>query len=215
MNNLKPLVIVGASGFGRETAALVLEINKVKPTWELLGLVDDKLKGQTVEGFKILGPIDILETMKPKPYVVVAIGDPKVRRTLVERCGEWGLEFATLVHPSVAIVGETVEIGEGSIVCRNTVCAINSKIGKHCIVNFGCCIGHDTQLGDYASLMPHVALGGDVEIGVGCYLGINASVINAVSIGAWSVLGAGAVVTKDIPSNVLAVGVPARVVKNV
>mgnify|MGYP000408262092 CR=1 FL=1 len=52
-------------------------------------------------------------------------------------------------------------------------------------------------------------------MGVGVYVGIGATVIDHITIGAGSVIGAGAVVTKDLPDRVLAVGVPAKVVKEV
>jgi len=58
--------------------------------------------------------------------------------------------------------------------------------------------------------MPATNLAGNVTVGEGCYFGLNSAVINDLSIGEWSVIGAGAVVVKDIPPRVVAVGVPAR-----
>ena len=77
----EPLVIIGASGFGREVANLVEDINKQEYRWDLLGLIDDKLEGITVEGYKILDQFPVLDSIRPKPKVVIAIADTKTRRT--------------------------------------------------------------------------------------------------------------------------------------
>lgn len=74
-------------------------------------------------------------------------------------------------------------------------------------------MSHDTKLGDYSTLNPGVNLAGNVSIGEGCYLGIGCSVIQSITIGPWTTVGAGAAVTRDLPANVTAVGVPARVIK--
>ncbi|MCC7573091.1 MAG: transferase, partial [Candidatus Methanofastidiosum sp.] len=51
---MKPLIIIGAGGFGREVAWLVNDINKQKREWELLGFLDDGKRGRTVEGYPII-----------------------------------------------------------------------------------------------------------------------------------------------------------------
>jgi acetyltransferase-like isoleucine patch superfamily enzyme len=54
--------------------------------------------------------------------------------------------------------------------------------------------------------------GYDIIIGSGCFIGANAIILKGVTIGDNTIIGAGSVVTKDIPSNVFAAGVPAIVV---
>jgi len=210
---MKSLVIVGASGFGREVACLVEDINKVKPQYNLLGLVDDALEGATVEGFPILGDINYLYSMNPKPYISIAIANPIIRKQLAARLKK-DFKFATLVHPSVSM-SPYVTIGEGSIICRNTLFTTNVSIGEQCIINVNCSVGHDTQIGDFNSIMSHTAIAGDVYIGPGCYFGLHCTVINMISLGESGTYGAGAVVVNDMPANIVAVGVPARVVKKV
>ena len=63
---------------------------------------------------------------------------------------------------------------------------------------------------DYAHIAPGVHLGGDVEIGAGALIGIGATALPQRKIGAWSIVGAGAVVTKDVPPGATVIGVPAR-----
>jgi len=208
-----PLVIVGAGGFGREVAWLVQDINHQDPRWKLIGFVDDNKTVYTIEGYPIIGNIEQLIMMEPKPNVVLAIADSVARKRLTNILGMAGFNFATLVHPSVS-KSEHVLIGEGSIICSGSILTTNIKIGRFCIINPGCFIGHDTVLEDYVSLMPGVSIAGDVKIEEGTYIGLNACVINQKKVGKWSVIGAGAVVTTNISHCVTAVGVPAKVIKN-
>jgi len=212
--NVKPLVVVGAGGFGREVAWLVRDLNATNPTWDLIGFIDDHVHGKTVEGYAILGDRSYLYRMSPKPFVSCAIGDPRLRSQMVADIETQGMEFATLIHPSV-IMSRHVRVGAGSIICAGCILTTNIDIGKHGILNLGCRVGHDTVLGDFASLMPGTNLAGEVVVGEGCYFGLNACVINKVTVGNWSVIGAGAAVVRDIPPGVVAVGVPAKPVRSI
>lgn len=208
----KPLVIIGAGGLGREVAWLVNDINREKLTWDLLGFIDDGKDGYTAEGYPIIGKsIDIYD-LQPTPAVVIAIADSAVRARIFEQLSKRCIEFATLIHPSV-MMSEYVSIGKGSIICAGTVITTNVKLGESCIVNPNCFIGHDTVLDDFVSLMPGTNIAGEVIVGKGTYFGLNSAVINRITIGAWSTIGAGATVITDIPDGVVAAGVPARVVR--
>lgn len=208
----KPLIIVGAGGLGREVAWLVEDINKLNPTWELRGFVDDEKTGLTVEGYQILGNVDILFNMDYAPWAIVAIADPHSRKRIVITLQENKIPIATLIHPSVQL-SRFVSMDEGSIVCAGAVLTTNIKLGISSIVNPNCFIGHDTVLNDFISIMPGAKIAGEVTLGEGVYVGLNACVINRTSIGKWSVIGAGATVVDDIPDCCLAVGVPARVIR--
>jgi sugar O-acyltransferase (sialic acid O-acetyltransferase NeuD family) len=210
---LQPLVIVGASGFGREVACLVEDINAIQPKWNLLGLVDDNLKNDTIEGFNILGTVKDIYLMEPRPMIVVAIADPPTKKRLAESFKADGFKFATLIHPTVSI-GKKVTIGEGTIICRNTLFTTNIDIGEHCIINVNCSFGHDTKVEDYVSIMSHTAIAGDVLVGSGCYFGLNCTVINKISLGEWSTYGAGTVVVRNMPTKIVAVGSPAKIIRS-
>lgn len=212
----KPLVIIGAGGFGREVAWLVKEINDVQPEWDFLGFVDDHATGRTIEGYPILGTTAWLKEAghDRSVHVVCAIGDPRTRRRVVDPLEAAGLSFATLVHPSVRS-SRWVEVGAGSIICAGTILTTNIQVGKHSILNLGCRVGHDTTLGDFCSMMPGTNIAGEVTVGEGCYFGLNACVINRTRVGEWSIIGAGAAVVRDIPPRVVAVGVPAKPIKTI
>ena len=208
----KPLVIVGAGGFGREVAWLVQDINKQNAEWELIGFVDDKGPGVTEEGTPILGPISDIFHFNPVPWVALAVADTRTRYRMMQEMLDHGVKLASLVHPSV-VMSDFNDIGSGSIICAGTIITTNVKLGRSGIVNLGCFIGHDTVLGDCVSMMPATNIAGEVAVGDGCYFGLNSCAINRKTIGEWSIIGAGAVVVDDIPPHSLAVGVPARVIK--
>lgn len=211
--NLKPLIIIGAGGFGREVAWLVDEINfSKKDSFKFLGFVDDNKTGTTIEGYPILGNRDWLKNLNEKPYVVCALGNPATRFAVAKELKELGFPFAKLISPSVQM-SQNVTIEEGSIICSNCVLTTNIKIGRHVILNLSCTVGHDTILEDFVSAMPGVMIAGDVHIFRGVYLGIGSSIINGVKIGDWSIIGGGATVIKDIPDHVVAIGTPAQPIK--
>lgn len=109
----------------------------------------------------------------------------------------------------------------------------NISIGKHCHINEHVFI-QGAMIGNHVMIAPHVAILNDTHthanihipmilqpmtekrnpiIGDNVWLGRNVIVMPGVTIGSGSIIGAGSVVTKDIPSNSIAVGVPARVFK--
>lgn len=210
---MNPLVIIGAGGFGREVAWLVTEINAAlpQPEWDLLGFVDDSAT-ETTEGYPVLGRNDWLQAHAEGLYVVCAVGNPGTRKTIIDATHYPGLQYATLIHPSVQ-KSSFVTIGEGSVVCSGTIMTTNVTIGRHCLLNLGTRVGHDSVIADYASFMPGANIAGEVIIGEGCYFGLNAAVINRVSVGAWTTVGAGATVVADLPAKCVAVGVPAKPIK--
>lgn len=208
-----PLIIVGAGGAGREVAWLVEDINLDRPTYEFLGFLDDSAT-ETVEGYPILGDVATwLKNPDRRVHVVCAVGSSFSRFRLVQRLTDVGVQFATLIHPSVHY-SRWVEFGPGTIVRANNSLTTNVSVGAHCLLSTGCTVGHDTRLEDFVSLMPGVNISGDVVCGTGSYFGTGSAVINGVSVGAWTVVGAGGIVTRDLPPGVVAVGVPAKPIKD-
>ena len=87
------------------------------------------------------------------------------------------------------------------------------SIGKHTHINIGATIGHDASLMDYVTLNPNVSISGNTSINNGCEIGTGSIIIPKITIGKWSIIGAGSVVTKSLPENITAVGAPAKVIK--
>ena len=208
-------MIIGASGFGREVAWLVERINKVKPTWNLLGFVDDNLdiQGCEVNGYPVVGTsFDVAQF--PNSSFVCAVGSARVREAIIQRVTEVNpkIQFATVIDPTVEM-SDYVTIGEGGIICAHSIITTNITIGNHVIVNLDCTIGHDAVLKDYVTVYPSVNISGNTVIGRCSELGTGMQIIQGKSIGDRSIVGAGAIVVKDIPGKCTAVGSPARPIK--
>ncbi len=208
---IKDLIIVGASGFGREVAWLVERINAEEPTWNLLGFLDDnsELAGKKIDDYNVLGTSEAASDY-PDTWYVCAIGSSKIRKNVVEKLGN--VKFATLVDPSV-IISKRVSIGEGTIICSGNIITVDIIIRNHVIINLDCTIGHDAFLNDFVTLYPSVNVSGFVTIGETTEIGTGVQIIQNKNIGSNTIVGAGAVVIKDIPECCTAVGNPAKLIK--
>jgi sugar O-acyltransferase (sialic acid O-acetyltransferase NeuD family) len=134
------------------------------------------------------------------------------RDRYVEVVEGMGFEFPTLVHPTTYLSRQST-LGAGTSLGPSCTVAGYTQIGRHVQVNRAANIGHHTTIADYVSILPGVNLAGNCRIGSHTYLGIGATILDGIRVGSHSVIGGGAVVTKDVPDHVLAVGVPAKVVK--
>jgi len=209
-----PIYIYGARGHGRVLADILL----ARGDGDFAGFVDDndQLLGEKVLGLPVFGGAGWLEQQSQRGRVRVAlgIGDSRGRERLVHRCGDLGIQIVTLVHPS-ASVSRTANLAPGSVVMAQAAINPNAQIGRGAIVNTGAVVEHDVEVGDFAQVAPNAAVGGASRMGQHCFLGMGAVVIQCVNVGRDTIVGAGAVVVRDLPDGVLAIGVPARVVRGV
>jgi len=209
------IAIFGAGGFGREAHFLIEQINSVKKIFSFIGYFDDgKEKGMIINNYPILGNLNDLNNWKENIGIVLAIGNPRIKKTIIEKITNKNISFPVLIHPNV-IIGDMQfnHIGEGSIICAGTIITVNIEIGKHVILNLSCTVGHDSVIGDYSSFMPTVNISGEVNIENGVYVGTGAKIINQLTIGEYTTIGAGAVVAKSLPPRCVAVGIPAKPIK--
>jgi sugar O-acyltransferase (sialic acid O-acetyltransferase NeuD family) len=207
---MRDIIIVGAGGFAREVAWLIEEINLKNQEWNLIGFLDENNnEAKILNGYRVLNKSDLVN--QSHAYFVVAIGDSETRKEVVKRYSSY--KFATLVHPDVSI-SATNKIGEGSIICKGNIITVNVDIGKHVIVNIDSTVGHDAILEDFVTILPSVNISGYVRIKECSNVGTGTQIIQEKTIGRNSIIGAGSVVVKDINDYVVAVGIPAREIKN-
>lgn len=208
---MEKIIIIGAGGFGREVKMLIDQINLMNKKYSIIGFVDDIIqKGTTINGIEVLGNINYLLSIDYEVNLVIAIGDPKIKIKIINSLINDNFIFPTLIHPNVQISNDDVLIGKGCIICSSCILTVNIQIHDFVILNLLCTIGHDTSIGSFSSFMPAVNISGEVEINNGVYIGTGAKVINQVSIGENTIIGAGSIVIKSIPSNCTAVGIPAK-----
>ena len=125
-----------------------------------------------------------------------------------------GLRVEYLVHPQASVC-RTASLGAGTQVLAQAVVASDARIGEACIINHRAAADHECVLGDGVHIAPGATLCGCVEIGDNVMIGAGAVVLPRVRIGENTIVGAGAVVTRDLPAGVVAVGIPARVIRDV
>lgn len=212
---MKKIAIFGAGGFGREVQSLIEQINKAQQTYEFIGYFDDGVqKGKLINNFPVLGGVNEANKWTEPLNMVFAIGDPTTKRKVIEQINCPFITFPVLIHPNV-LIGDMQfnSIGEGCIICAGNIITVNIKIGAHVILNLSCTTGHDTIIGDYSSFMPTVNISGEVIIENCVYVGTGAKIINQLTIGENTIIGSGAVVSKSLPANCTAVGIPAKPIK--
>ena len=191
--------IIGAGGFAKEVYWSLSLMERIGTIF----FVDDKY----YDGSNLTLP---LSKFDPKEYeVVVAVGEPKDRFDIVNRLPK-DTKYFTHIHPSVQILGEDIEIGEGSIVCAGTIITTNVKIGKHAHLNLQTTIGHDCEIGAYFTTAPGAKISGNCKIYDCVYVGTNASIKQKLSIHSLTTIGSNAAVVKHIEESGIYVGIPAK-----
>lgn len=199
------LLIIGASGHGKVIADIALKMNK----WQSVAFLDDDDTIKKSIGLEVIGKTSDAFKYKNKAEFFVAIGNNTTRERIQEHLEENGLELATLIHPN-AVIGIDVVIGTGTVVMPGAVINCCSIIGKGCIINSSSSVDHDNVIEGYVHVSPGANLAGTVTVGKGSWIGIGSSISNNVRICKGCIVGAGAVVVKDITESGTYIGVPVR-----
>ena len=146
---------------------------------------------------------------------LVCIGDVygQIRTRYSRQLDQLGLTPISAIHPT-AFFGNAVERGAG--LQAMTRCIINDDcvVGDYTILNTNCSIDHECVIGTGVHIMGAAALAGLVKVGDFSVIGSNATVLPHITIGTNCLIGAGAVVTKDVPDNAVVAGEPADVVRH-
>lgn len=209
------IAIFGAGGFGREVKTIIDAINKISINkYNFIGFFDDGIEINTqINNFPVLGGVKELNSWKSELALVIAIGTPSIKTAILKKIINPQINYPTIIHPKASISDDFVKIGNGCVICEGTIITCNIEIGDFVILNLLCTVGHDSIIGDYCAFMPSVNISGEVNIRNGVYVGTGAKIINQLEIGSNTIVGAGAVVSKSLPNNCTAVGIPAKPIK--
>nr|WP_304220112.1 acetyltransferase [Fredinandcohnia onubensis] len=209
---MNKIVIFGSGGHSK----VVIDIIEKAEEYNILGLIDPfKQVGTKVMGYEILGGEDSLPEIEECVVGgIVALADNWKRARIVKKIQAINpaFRFITAIHPS-AQIGRDVTIGNGTAVMANAVINSNTKVDDHCIINTKASLDHDCVVGEFVTLAPGATVAGGVTIGKYSVVSMGANVIHNLTIGDHSVIGAGSTVLHDLPSNIVAYGTPARVVR--
>ena len=210
---MKKLVLLGAGGFGREVAASIVPfINERKPTYELLGFIDDGPQyheGVMINGYPWLGKRSWLLEHKDDVYCTCTVGTAKVKASIQRDLTGEGVRFETLIACS-AFVAPFSEIGPGCVLYGGAKISINCKIGAGVVLNDNAKVGHDVTIGDYTSIMPGTGISGGCVIGKEVDIGGHVYIIPGRKIGDGATIAAGSVVFSNVKAGTTVLGNPAK-----
>lgn len=209
----KKILLIGGGGHCKS----VIEAILLSGEYTEIGIIDSPPKlGSEVMGIKIIGNDSDLPKLINMGFEYAfislgSIGDPKRRIELFKILVQLSFKIPSIVHPS-ANISSFCEIEEGVFIGKNVIVNGDTKVLKNSILNSGCIIEHDCQIGSFAHIAPGAVLSGNVKIGNNSHVGAGTVIRQDVSIGDSTVIGIGSVVTKAIGDNCLAYGNPCRTI---
>ena len=212
---LKDIAIYGAGGFGREIACLLMQINAIKPTWNLIGFFDDGLKtGVKNQYGKVLGNMNKLNSWNKSLSVVLAMATPAYLKELSQKIINPLIEFPNIIAPNVNIFDkDAFEIGKGNLIFFGCRMSSDVRIGDFNIFNGAVSLGHDVSLGSYNLLQPSTRISGDCTVGNMNFFGVQSIVLQGKKIGSNTRIGTMSVIMRNTKDNSLYFGNPAKKIK--
>lgn len=205
------VLIYGAGQNGH----IVLDILKSQKNYRVVGFIDDKeqLLHKKIDGVPVLGNSLCLKQLFSKDHInnaFVSIGNNEIRAKKTHLLANMGYNLINVIHQNV-IISTNVKLGVNVQITAGVIINTGSIVGSNVIINTAATIDHDNEIGDNVQICPGVHLAGVVKIKEYAFIGTGAVVVNNVTIGKNAIVGAGCVVLKDIPDNVVVVGVPGKV----
>lgn len=207
---MKDLIIVGAGGMARKVFVTLRRLNEKEPKWNIIGCVDDN--EHALDGVRFdLGIIGKISDWQPteNQVFVMGISDPKLKHKISDMLAARGAKFETIVSPDV-LLGDYVEIGEGSVILTPYNVESGVRIGKF-VTLLGSTIALDGVIGDYSTTAGFANLTNAV-IGKEVYVGSHVVLVENTHVGDGAFISVGSIVLKDVKPHEQVFGYPARVV---
>ena len=172
-----------------------------------VGFVDPACGSSEVEGLPVM--TDLSELDLSEVDLALGIGHNFARESAtVELLRDYPEARLPVIVHRTAWVSLSATLGAGSVVMAQASVGPVATIGRGVLVNTAASLDHESLLSDFASLGPGAHTGGRAVIGARTMVGLNAGVLQGVSIGSDCVIGAQSLVREDIPANTVAYGVP-------
>lgn len=151
-------------------------------------------------GLKVVD-LNILEHCFPsgeyKVFLGIGYNDVnQTRANLYNRVKSMGYEVETYIHPS-AVVHNTSQLGEGSLVLSNSVVEPYAVIGNNTIVWSNCTVAHHSELGAHCWVASNSIISGQAKVKDYTFIGVNCTIVNEVVVEELNIIGAGSLITKN------------------
>ncbi len=207
---MKDVYILGAGKFAEEVGDVISLLDSLNLKGYIEG-IDIKKAGTFIGGLPVIW-LDDVTGIQEEFFSICGAGSQK-RGIFIKSALEKGVKFINVIHPN-AQMSKTVKTGKGVFINSGSVIAAQSVLGDHVLVNRGSLIGHHTVIEDHVIISPGANVAGRVHVKKGAFIGMGSIVIDGLTIGENSIVGSGAVVIRDVPDNVIVLGIPAKVVKS-
>ena len=211
---MKNIILFG----GGNHISYCIDIIENEKKYNIIGIADPYiLVGTEIMGYKVIGKQEEIKDLIKKYHIdagLITIGDNWTRKIVMDIINFLvpGFEFVSVIHPSV-IIGKHSTFGKGTVMMAGSIVSTNSSIGEFCFLASGAFLGPDCIMGNFSSLSAGSVTGGRIKIGEYTAITLGVTLFDRIEIGDHSVIGGGSLVTKSIPSFVIAYGNPAKVIK--
>lgn len=195
----KKLIIYGVGSF----AEYVGYIFEQDSHYQVSGFcVEDSILNKLSENpfeKKLTSFEEIQELFPPQDYdLFIAVGNNVVRKRIFKKSKEFGYTLARFISTKT-IYWENLIFGENTFIDEG--CKIHPfvEIGENCIIMYST-IGHHSKIGDH-NLLSVTTLGGEVEIGNDCFLGMNSTIKQKTRISNKNIIGMGCLISENTKPN--------------
>jgi sugar O-acyltransferase (sialic acid O-acetyltransferase NeuD family) len=196
-----------------ETIRMLRSVERQVPSFIVGGFLDNdkNKKGKDFYGYPILGGCEFIKGLDNENSRIVNLitANTNIRYETTQDILKYGGKLGNLIHPSIDLA--MVSIGLGNYFQEGVILQAGVNIGDNCSIHIGALIGHETTISNDTFIAHGVSVSGCCNIGQGCFIGTNASILPRVKIGNWVTIGAGSVVRKDVPDGAVIVGNPGQI----
>ena len=210
---MKRIYIIGAGPFGRELLGWFKKDSNYNKQFSFKGFLDNRenLLNDYDTDYNIVGnPFEF--SFSKDDFCMIGVADPLYKNELIKKLNN-NISIISFIS-SNALISDTAKIGIGSVIAPWVSISNDTNIGNYVTVLIGAKIGHDCDVQHFSSLMADVKLAARVNINEKVYIGLGATIINDVSVGKSSIIGAGSVVLKSQKDHVTVFGNPAKQIKS-
>jgi sugar O-acyltransferase (sialic acid O-acetyltransferase NeuD family) len=212
----RDIYIMGAGGQAKDTLCLISDINASHDLYHFRGFVSIGDEREVRFGAQTHPVYDesvfLNEMLSRDTLLALGSGGPKLNQEIVEKIPIPGL-FPNLIHPSFIGNRDGIVLSEGNLIAAGNIWTSQIEVGSYNVFNVASLIGHDSTIGSFNVFNPGCRISGGTRIGDSNLIGTGSTVLQYLEIGDSAIIGGGAVVTKDVASHKVVVGVPAKVIK--